>query len=108
MIANAVGEDPFRRQFDDIVGKELEREQALAARHHNQRRLLDPAAEDAHALPRVLAKVAHADVEDGATHQVDGFKSGAVEPRRKVAIIAVVMRVAHRHWCASRSVTSTS
>ncbi len=105
VIADAVGENSLGRQFDDVVGKELEREQALAARHHDQRCLLDPTAEDAHALPRVFAQVAHTDVEHGAADQIDGFKSGAVEPRGEVGHHRgrharrpkALVRVAQRH-----------
>src|SRR6185369_10517770 len=42
-----------------------------------------PAADDAHALPRVLTQVAYADVENGSADQVDGLEAGAVEARRQ-------------------------
>ena len=67
-----------------------------------------PAAQHAHALPRVLAKKADADVEDRAADKVDGFESARSSLGATSAIMAVVIRVAHRHWCASRSVTLTS
>ena len=82
VIADAVGEDALGGQRDDVVGKELEGEQALPARHHDKRRLFDPGAEDAHALPWVLAQVAHADVEHRAADEIDGLETGAVEHRR--------------------------
>ena len=105
VVADAVGENPLRRQFDDVVGKEFEREQALPARHHDQRRVLDPAADDAHALPRVLAQIAHADVEYGAADEVDRLKAGAIESRRDVGHHRggharrpqALVRVAQRH-----------
>ena len=84
VIAHAVGEDALRGEVDNIVGEEFESEQTLAACHHNQRCVPDPFAENAHALPRILAKVAHADVEHRAADQVDGCKTGAVEPRGEV------------------------
>ena len=105
VVADAVGENPLRRQLDDIVGEKLEGEQALPARHHDERRMLDPAADDAHALPRVLAQIAHADVEHGAADQIDGFEAGAIEPRRDVGHHRgrhaggpqALVRVAQRH-----------
>ncbi len=80
MVADAVGEDSFRCQLDDVIWKELECEQALAARHHYQRRPFDPATENTHSLPRVLSQVAHANVEDRATNKIDCLKPGTIEP----------------------------
>jgi hypothetical protein len=105
VIADAVGENPLRRQLDDVVGKEFEREQALPARHHDERRVLDPAADDAHALPRILAQIADADVEHGAADEIDGFEAGTVQPRRDVGHHRrgharrpqALMRIAQRH-----------
>ena len=84
VIADAIGKYSFRRQFDDIVRKKLEREQTLAARHHDQRRLLDPSAKDAHSLPRVLTQVANTDIEDGAPNQIDCLKSSVIEAWRQI------------------------
>ena len=38
-----------------------------------------PSAQDTHALPGVLAQVAHADVEDRAADQVDRLEAGPIE-----------------------------
>src|SRR5581483_10371810 len=81
VIADAIGEDALGRKPDHIVREELEGEQALAARHHDERRLPDPAAENAHALPRVLAQVTHAHVEHRAADEIDGLEAGAIEAR---------------------------
>jgi hypothetical protein len=48
-------------------------------------RLLHPRCHRAHALPGVLAQVAHAHVEYGAADQIDGLEAGAVEARRQLA-----------------------
>ena len=80
-VANAVGGDPSGRQGDDVVGKELEREQALASRHHDERGTGNDAAHDPHALPGIFAKVTHADIEDGAAHQVDGLETQTIDNR---------------------------
>jgi hypothetical protein len=105
VIADAVGEDPLGRKLDDVVGEELEGEQALPARHDDQRRFFHPAADDAHALPRVLAEIAHADVEHRAADEIDRLEAGAVEPRRQFrhhrgghpGRPQALMRVAQRH-----------
>src|SRR2546430_5666232 len=58
--------DVCSSDLDDVVGKQLEREHALPALEAHERCPGDDAADDAHALPWVLAEEAHADVEYGA------------------------------------------
>src|SRR5215469_8025582 len=84
VIAYPICEYSFGRQLDDIVWKEFEREQTLAARHHDQRRLLDPPAKDAHSLPRVFTQVTHTYVKDGAPDQIDCLKSSPIEVWRQI------------------------
>ena len=81
MIAHAVGGKPFGRQFDDIIGKELERKQTLSARVDDQRRLGYPCIEDAHALPWIFAEKPDANVEHGPADQIDGLEPRLVKFR---------------------------
>jgi hypothetical protein len=85
VVANAVGKDPLRRQRNNVVGKELECEETLPARHHDQWGPVEPAADDAHSFPRILPQIAHADIEHGAADEIDGFEAGAIEPRRNIS-----------------------
>ncbi len=81
-VPDAVRGNPPGRQLDHVVGKELEREEALAAGHHDQRCFRDHPAHDPHPLPRVLEKVPDADVEHCAPHQVDGLEAQPIQVRR--------------------------
>ena len=84
VVADSAGRDPLRGELHNVVGKQLEGEQALAPVMHDEGRLPHPSAQDAHAFPGVLAQVAHADVEDRAADQVDRLEAGPVEARRDV------------------------
>ena len=105
VIADAVGEDALGGQLDNVIRKKLEGEEALTAGHHDERGIRDPAAENPHALPWVLAQIPHADVEHRATGEIDGFESCSVQSwrdlghhrRRHARRPKALMGVAHRH-----------
>jgi hypothetical protein len=100
---DAAARERERVELDDVVGKELERVEALPARQAVARGP-EPPAEEAHALPRILVQVTHADVEDGAAEDVDVRVAGPVDrvddrrhhrrrhPRRPQALVCVAER----------------
>ena len=104
VVAHAVGGEALRGQFHHIVGKELEREQALPAGMDDERRFGDPLAENPHTLPGILPQVAHADIEHRATDEIDRLEPGPVQsrsdiphhgsrhPRRPQALMGIAQR----------------
>ena len=72
-------------------GKEFEGEKALPPRVDDQRRFGDPLIENAHALPRVFAQVAHADIEHRPADKVDRLEPGASSR----GAISCIMRGGH-------------
>ena len=74
------------RQLHDVVGEEFEREQALPARPYVERRPGHTLRREPHAKPRILAQVAHADIEYRAPDQIDPVEPHlvhAVDVRKK-------------------------
>ena len=70
----SVGGEAPDPELDDVVGDQVEADQALAAHPAVERRAPDPRRHEADTLPRVLAEVAHTDVERHRGHQVDGVE----------------------------------
>src|SRR5205085_8711338 len=70
------------RELDDIIGEELESEQALPACPNIQWRPWATLRCKPHALPWVLVQVSHADVEDGTADQVDPIEADAIHLRQ--------------------------
>jgi hypothetical protein len=85
MVAHPVCGEALSGELDDVVGEELEGEQALPARVDDERRFRDPGRQQPHPLPRVLAQIANANIEHRAAHEVDGLEARPVEARGDVA-----------------------
>ena len=81
MAAHPVGGDAPDGQVDDVVGEELEGEQALAAGPDVERRPRAALRHQAHTLPGVFPQVADADVEDRATLEVYPVEAHLVHTR---------------------------
>ena len=77
-LAEAVGNQPFDPQGDDVVGHDVEADQVLRARERAQRRMGDASAHQPHPFPRVLLEIANADVELNGAGEIDALKARLV------------------------------
>jgi len=91
IVERIIGRQPFhaisgrslQRQPNNIIGKELEGEEALTAGPNVERRRFQFRRGKTHPLPGIFTQVAHAHIEDGATNKINPREAHAIHARKR-------------------------